>query len=163
MDIGWLDGTLWVVLAFSVVLGALRGLIREVVSLAAWLLAFVLAQVHAETVAAWLPTGVSVPVVRLAAGFVLIFIGVAVGGALLAWVLGHVLQAVGLRPIDRILGAGFGLARGVVVLLGVTLLVVALGVQSHPVWAQSDTAQILTLALTQLKPLLPGALAEYIP
>jgi len=163
MDIGWLDGTLWVVLAFSVVLGALRGLIREMVSLAAWVMAFVLGQVHAETVAAWLPAGVSVPVVRLAAGFALIFIGVAVGGALLAWVLGRVLQAVGLRPIDRILGAGFGLARGVVLLLGVTLLVVALGVQTHPVWAQSDTAHLLTSTLTELKPMLPGALAEYIP
>jgi membrane protein required for colicin V production len=61
------------------------------------------------------------------------------------------------------LGAGFGLARGVVLLLGVTLLVVALGVQTHPVWAQSDTAHLLTSTLTQLKPMLPGALAEYIP
>ena len=39
MDIGWLDWTLWVVLAFSVALGALRGLVREVISLAAWVLA----------------------------------------------------------------------------------------------------------------------------
>ena len=36
MDNGWLDWTLWAVLAFSVVLGALRGLVREVISLAAW-------------------------------------------------------------------------------------------------------------------------------
>ena len=163
MDIGWLDWTLWVVLAFSVALGALRGLVREVISLAAWVLAFLLAQVHAETVAAWLPAGVSLPAVRLAAGFALIFIGVAVGGALLAWVLGRFLQAVGLRPVDRILGAGFGLARGVVLLLGLTLMVVALGVQAHPIWTQSETAVLLTQTLQELKPLLPGALAEYIP
>ena len=163
MDIGWLDLTLWAVLAFSVVLGVLRGLVREVVSLSAWVLAFVWAQVHAETVAAWLPVGLTVPVVRLAAGFVLIFIGVAVAGALLAWVLGRFLQAVGLRPIDRILGAGFGLARGGVLLLGVTLVVVTLGVQTHPVWARSETAVLLTEGLYTLKPLLPGALAEYIP
>ncbi len=163
MDMGWLDVTLWVILAFSVALGVLRGLVREVISLMAWILAFVWAQVHAETVAAWLPAGIAIPVVRLAAGFALIFIGVAVAGALLAWVLGRFLQAVGLRPIDRILGAGFGLARGVVLLLGVTLVVVALGVQAHPVWTQSETAVLLTDVLTQLKPLLPGALAEYIP
>ena len=163
MDIGWLDWLLWGVLAFSVALGALRGLIREVISLASWVLAFLLAQVHAETVAAWLPAGVSLPPVRLAAGFALIFIGVAVGGALLAWVLGRFMQAVGLRPIDRVLGAGFGLARGVVLLLGLTLMVVALGVQAHPVWTQSETALLLTQTLQELKPLLPGALAEYIP
>ena len=163
MDIGWLDWTLWAVLAFSVVLGALRGLVREVVSLAAWVLAFVWAQVHAETVAAWLPVGLTVPVVRLAAGFVLIFIGVAVAGALLAWALGRFLQAVGLRPIDRILGAGFGMARGGVLLLGLTLVVVTLGVQAHPVWAGSETAVLLTEGLYTLKPLLPGALAGYIP
>lgn len=163
MDIGWLDWTLWAVLAFSVVLGLLRGLVREVVSLSAWVLAFVWAQVHAETVAAWLPAGVTVPVVRLAAGFVLIFVGVAVAGALLAWVLGRFLQAVGLRPIDRILGAGFGMARGAVLLLGVSLVVVALGLQAHPAWAQSETAALLLEGLNTLKPLLPGALAGYIP
>jgi hypothetical protein len=64
MDNGWLDWTLWAVLAFSVVLGALRGLVREVISLAAWVLAFVWAQVHAETVAAWLPAGLTVPTPR---------------------------------------------------------------------------------------------------
>jgi membrane protein required for colicin V production len=163
MDIGWLDWTLWGVLAFSVVLGALRGLIHEVISLAAWVLAFLLAQVHAETVAAWLPAGISLPAVRLAAGFALIFIGVAVGGAIFAWVLGRFLQAVGLRPVDRILGAGFGLARGVIVLLGLTLVVVALGMQAHPIWTQSETAVRLTETLHELKPLLPGALTEYIP
>jgi membrane protein required for colicin V production len=163
MDIGWLDWTLWAVLAFSVVLGALRGLVREVISLAAWVLAFVWAQIHTETVAAWLPAGVSIPVVRLAAGFALIFIGVVVAGALLAWLLGRFLQAVGLRPIDRILGAGFGLARGAVLLLGLTLVVVSLGIQAQPVWAASETALLLTEALQALKPLLPGALAEYIP
>jgi len=163
MDMGWLDGALWLVLAFSVVLGALRGLVREVIALASWLLAFVWAQVHAETVAEWLPAGVSVPVVRLAAGFALIFIGVAVAGALLAWVLGRFVQAVGLRPIDRMLGAGFGLARGVVLLLGVTLMVVALGVHVHPVWTGSETAVLLSNALLKLKPLLPGALAGYLP
>lgn len=163
MDIGWLDWILWAVLAFSVVLGALRGLVREVIALAAWVLAFVWAQVHAETVAAWLPAGLSVPVVRLAAGFALIFVGVAVAGALLAWLLGRFLQAVGLRPIDRILGSGFGLLRGVVLLLGVSLIVVATGLQSQAWWAASPTAAHLTRTLNQIKPLLPGALAEYIP
>lgn len=163
MDMGWLDGALWLVLAFSVVLGALRGLVREVIALASWLLAFVWAQVHAETVAEWLPAGVSVPVVRLAAGFALIFIGVAVAGALLAWVLGRFVQAVGLRPIDRMLGAGFGLARGVVLLLGVTLMVVALGGHVHPVWTGSETAVLLSNTLLMLKPLLPGALVGYLP
>jgi hypothetical protein len=43
------------------------------------------------------------------------------------------------------------------------LMVVALGVQAHPVWTQSETAMLLTLTLQELKPLLPGALAEYIP
>jgi membrane protein required for colicin V production len=163
MDIGWLDWTLWGVLAFSVALGALRGLTREVVSLAAWVLAFLLAQVHADTVAAWLPATVSAPVVRLTAGFALVFVGVAVAGALLSWILGRFLQAVGLRPIDRILGAGFGLARGGVLLLGVTLIVVSLGFQSSHFWKKSETATWLTRTLHEIKPLLPGALAEYIP
>jgi hypothetical protein len=30
-------------------------------------------------------------------------------------------------------------------------------------WTESETAMVFTDALTQIKPLLPGALAEYIP
>jgi hypothetical protein len=48
-------------------------------------------------------------------------------------------------------------------LLGLTLVVVSLGIQAQPVWAASETALLLTEALQALKPLLPGPLAEYIP
>jgi glutamine phosphoribosylpyrophosphate amidotransferase len=54
--------------------------------------------------------------VRYAAGFVVVLVAAAFAGGLVAWALKKLIEAIGLRPVDRTLGAAFGLARGVVLL-----------------------------------------------
>jgi steroid 5-alpha reductase family enzyme len=55
--------------------------------------------------------------VRYAAGFAVVFILAVFAGGLVAWGTSKLVEAVGLRPVDRVLGAAFGLVRGVVLLL----------------------------------------------
>ena len=43
--------------------------------------------------------------------------------ALLAWLIKKLVEAVGLRPIDRVLGAVFGLVRGAVLLLALAVVI----------------------------------------
>ena len=60
---------------------------------------------------------------RYAAGFVVVFIAVVFAGGLLAWLIKKLVEAVGLRPVDRALGAVFGLVRGAVLLLALAVVV----------------------------------------
>lgn len=155
----------WILLAallLSMVLGAWRGLVYEVLSVLAWIAAFVAAQWFAPTVAQMLPMGNASEPVRYAAGFVIVFIGTVFAGGLVAWAVKKLVEAVGLRPIDRMLGMLFGLARGVILLLAVAIVMNMTPLRAQPWWQESKGAGILTTALSGLKPLLPEAFAKYV-
>lgn len=155
----------WILLAallLSTVLGAWRGLVYEVLSVLAWIAAFIAAQWFAPTVAQMLPMGNASEPVRYAAGFVVVFIGTVFAGGLVAWAVKKLVEAVGLRPIDRMLGMLFGLARGVILLLAVAIVMNMTPLRTQPWWQESKGAGILTTALSGLKPLLPEAFAKYV-
>ena len=151
------------VLGLSLVLGAVRGLVFEVLSVLSWLAAFVLAQWFGPAVGAWLPMGNAAEPLRYAVGFVLLFVVVVFAGGLLAWGTRKAIEAVGLRPADRALGAGFGAARGVVLLLALAVVVNMTPLRSAQWWTESVGAGVSTAALRGLKPVLPAEFAQYLP
>jgi membrane protein required for colicin V production len=156
------DGVLLAALLLSAVIGLWRGLVYEVLSVAAWVAAFVAAQAYAGQAGAWLPMGEASPALRLAGGFAAVFIATAFAGGLLAWMVKRMVSAVGLRPIDRVLGAVFGLFRGGVILLALAVVVGMTPLHSNPQWQASVVAQTLAEGLVTLKPLLPESVARYL-
>ncbi len=158
-----LDWVFAAILVLSMGVGLWRGLVFEVLSLAGWLASFVLAQWWAPAVAEWLPLGQWSPPLRYAAGFVVVLIGSLVGAALLARLARKLIEAVGLRPIDRILGAAFGLLRGFVIVLAVAVVAQMTPLRDTQVWSESAGAQAAAQALKGLKPLLPERFGQYLP
>ena len=156
------DWVLLAVLLLSVLLGAWRGLVYEVLSVAGWVAAFVLAQAYADEVAVLLPLESLSPPLQLAAGFLVVFIAVAFAGGMLAWLVKKLVASVGLRPVDRILGSVFGLARGVVMLLAFAVVVSMSPLRDAPWWQGSAVADMLVATLHAIKPLLPEPVARYI-
>jgi membrane protein required for colicin V production len=150
-------------LVISMLFGLVRGFVFEVISLAGWVIAFVCAQWLADDVGHWLPFGDPAATWRYAAGFVLVFVGVAFGVGLVASLTRRLLAAVGLRPVDRLLGAAFGAARGVVALLALAVAVHLLSLTTSAWWRESQSALVLEAALRGLKPALPEKLASYLP
>ncbi|WP_342618418.1 CvpA family protein [Rhodoferax sp. GW822-FHT02A01] len=151
------------ILLASMVVGAWRGLVVEVLSLASWAVAFVLAQWFAPDVAAKLPMAGAGEQVRYAAGFVLIFVATLFAGALLGFVLSKVLSAVGMGAINRLLGALFGVLRGVVLILAITVVVGMTPWKSSREWQASTGVRWATSTLGLLKPVLPQEFGKYLP
>ena len=151
------------VLVASLLLGAWRGLVFEVLSLAAWAVAFVVAQWFAPDVAAMLPMSGAGDAVRYAAGFVLTFILAVFAGGLIAALVKKLMSAVGLAPVDRALGAAFGLVRGVIILLAATVVVAMTPLKSSGWWQESVGAGVSGAVLKGLKPVLPQEFGKYLP
>jgi membrane protein required for colicin V production len=158
-----LDWVVVAVLAASVLLGLWRGLVYEVLSVLNWLAAFVLAQWLAPRAAALMPFSRAGESVQYAAGFVVVFIGALFVGGLLAWVTSKLVEAVGLRPIDRALGGIFGLVRGTVAVLVLAVVVHLTGLKSGGWWTESMTAGVATAALRGLKPVVPERFGAFLP
>jgi len=157
-----IDWVLAALVLLSALVGLWRGLVFEVLSLLGWIAAFFVARWLAASVGVYLPLqGLSDPM-RYAAGFALTFIAALLAAGLLAALVRKVVSAVGLRPIDRVLGAAFGALRGVVVLLAVALVVDLTPFKRSEVWQQSLVAPVLALALGGLKSAWPDSLGRIV-
>lgn len=157
------DWILLVLLLASVAIGAWRGLVFEVLSVAGWIAAFIAAQLFAPQAAALLPMEVGAEPVRYAAGFVLVFVLTVFAAGFVAWLVKKMVEAVGLRPIDRMLGAMFGILRGLVLLLAVTVIVGMTPLGSSAAWKESTGAAVLSSWLKALKPILPEQFGKHLP
>lgn len=158
-----LDWIFAAVLLASMLIGAWRGLVFEVLSLMGWVASFFVAQWFADDMAALLPMGQSADALRYAAGFVVVIVGSVFVCGLLTWLAKKLVDAIGLRPADRALGAVFGVFRGVVLLLAVAVVAGLTSVQEALWWQESLGAPVLVEVLRGLKPALPEEFGRHLP
>ena len=156
------DWVFLAVLLLSMVIGAWRGLVYEVLSVLGWAASFYAAQWFAPRLASVLPFDSLSNSVRFAAAFVLIFVAALFVFGMLAFAVKKLVEAIGLRPIDRILGALFGVARGVILLLAAAVVINMTTLKQGQWWTSSIGAGILTTGLQILKPMLPPKFAVYL-
>jgi membrane protein required for colicin V production len=158
--LSWADWTLLAVLAASVLIGLFRGLVFECLSLAGWVVAWFAAQWAAPQLAPSLPMGAPGSALNLAVALSLCFIAALVVWGLAAKLIRMLIHATPLSVPDRLLGAVFGVLRGVVLLLAVSSVVALTPAAQSQAWRQSQGARWLASALQALKPLLPDAVAR---
>jgi membrane protein required for colicin V production len=158
-----LDWMFIAVLLLSMVLGAWRGLVYEVLSLVNWVLAFVLARWLALDAAHYLPMSTASEPLRYAAGFVVVFVAVIVLGGLVVVLIKKLTAAVGLSPVDRVLGALFGVSRGILLLLLATVVLHMTPMKNSMAWHESAGVGVSLGVLKDLKPMLPHDLDRFLP
>jgi len=156
------DWILLGVLVFSMLLGAWRGLVYEVLSVLGWVVSFFVAQWFAPDLATRLPVQSASDPVRYAAAFVLIFIATVFAAGLLAFIFKKLVAAIGLAPVDRLLGAAFGVLRGMILLLAATVVIDMTALKTSSWWQESKGAPLLSATLQALKPVLPEKFAKYL-
>jgi membrane protein required for colicin V production len=157
-----LDWIFLAVLLASMVVGAWRGLVFEVLSVLSWAAAFFAAQWFAADAAQWLPMAGAGESVRYAAGFIVVFVLGIFAGGLVAFLVKKLVTAVGLRPADRMLGAGFGLLRGVLLLLAATVVAGMTPLHGSAAWQEATGPRMSQTLLGMLKPVLPEEFAKYL-
>ena len=157
------DWILLALLAASMLLGAMRGLVYEVLSVMGWIAAFLLAQWFAPTVSEKLPMQGSGETLRFAAAFVLVFIASVFAAGLISSLMKKLISAVGLRPVDRILGAIFGAFRGLILLLALSVVVHMTALHESDWWLESKGGPMLMTLLKGLRPMLPEKFGAFLP
>jgi membrane protein required for colicin V production len=161
--LGWVDIALLSLLAISVIVGLLRGFLFEVLSLLGWVAAYFAAQWLGPMLAQHLPVGRPGSPVNLAAAFCLVFIGVLIGWAIAARLIRMVVNATALSVPDRMLGAGFGALRAIVLMLAIATVVAMTPAVRSQAWQGSRGAHWLHAMLQGLKPVLPHRMAQHLP
>jgi membrane protein required for colicin V production len=156
------DFVVLAILFGSLVIGMMRGLVTEVLSLCSWLIAFWCAKQFSPAVSGFVPQSFSGHGLRILAAFVLVFFLAWLATGLMRVVLTGLLERAGLGGVNRLFGAGFGLARGVVL---VTILALICGLTSlpgEPAWRDALLAHPFEAGALALRHWLPPALADNI-
>ena len=158
--LSWADLALLALLLISMLVGVWRGLVLEVFSLAAWVLAYFLAPWLAPALEGWLPDKLVQGGWQELAALVLAFIVILLICGLTARLIRMLLHATPLAFADRLLGGGFGLLRGLLLALLAAVLIGFTPFKRHPAWTQSVARPILHGSLQLAAPLLPKSLQD---
>jgi membrane protein required for colicin V production len=150
------------VLVASIVISTMRGLVREMFSLASWIIAFIVANAYSAPLARMLPEVVPGEVVRLILAFIALFIGARILMGLLTMALDALVQAGGLSLVDRGLGGLFGLGRGLVIVLAVVILCGMTSIPRQAFWRNALLSPLAETGARTVKPFLPAALAQHV-
>ena len=161
-SLGWVDLVLLDVLLLSIGLGRWRGFVLEALALVGWGVAYFAALWLGPQWAPHLPLGEPGSGLNAAAAFAAAFLAVLIAWGLASRLVRMLVNVTPLRGADRVLGAAFGLLRGVLLLLLLAVVVAQTPAADSPQWHRSQGAQWLSVALQGVKPLLPPDLAQYL-
>jgi len=151
----WVDYVIIGIIALSGLIGLMRGLVREALSLIAWIAAIWVALTFAHYFADLLTGYIALPSVRLMAAFAGLFVFTLMLAALVNYLIAQLVDKTGLSGTDHLLGVLFGIARGVVVVAILILLAGVTPIPRDPWWQQSvliEDFQGLTLWLRGFLP-----------
>lgn len=158
----WPDYAILGTIAISILVGALRGFMKEVFSLVVWAAAFIIAYQYGGNVAALMEDHISLPSARTAMGFTGLFIVVLLIGGLLNYLLGRLVESTGLSGTDRLLGGVFGAARGLALVVAVLLVAGFTPIPADPWWKDAQLVQRLMPFVEWSSGYLPENVSEHL-
>ena len=158
----WVDYSVLAIIGISVLLSIIHGLVRELMALAAWIVAFITAQLYAGAVAPLLPAAISNPALRVLGAFLLVFLAVLIAMSLVAAIVSRLVRSAGLGGVDRLLGAVFGFVRGLAIVMVVVLLAGLTMLPRQPAWRHAVFSAPLEALANVIKVWLPYDFSRHV-
>jgi len=131
------------IIAISILVGAIRGFVKEAFSLAVWAAAFLVAFQYSGALAMQLENHIELPSARTSLAFAGLFLSVLLVGGLITFLVGKLVEKTGLSGTDRLLGGVFGGIRGLALVIALIVVAGLTPVPQDPWFKQSRTIQSL--------------------
>ncbi|HSO07962.1 MAG TPA: CvpA family protein [Pelomicrobium sp.] len=156
------DYAVLAVVGLSVLVSVIRGAVREVLALAGWVAAFLIANLMAPHLALMLPVEIPGEALKLLIAFLTLFIGTLLVAGLATIAVAELIKAAGLTTLDRGLGALFGAARGGLIVLVAVLLAGLTAMPKERFWQEAALSGPLEAVAMDVKQWLPYSFAQRI-
>jgi len=154
--LNWIDYVIIGILVLSTVISLVRGLVREALSLASWIIAIWVGIQFSKSLSQLMVTWIHNDTVRLVVSFFILFAVTLIIGALVSYLMTQLIQKTGLSGTDRVLGSLFGLGRGALVVA----LIVLVGMMSHFTEKETWKKSVLIPSFKPLATWMHGFLPE---
>lgn len=141
-----LDICILLVVALSSIFGLWRGFVREVLSLLAWIAAIVVARLYSPHLAPLFSSITDNETARYVLAFAVLCFVTLLLGALINHFMTRLISLAGLQMTDRLLGALFGVARGVLI-VAVAVYFAAEFYSDRIWWVESQTLPYVQIVI----------------
>ena len=158
----WIDYVVLVIIGISALISLFRGFVREALSLFGWILAIWASLSFCKALSVFLEGIISVPSVRIAAAFLIVFFGCLICIGIINYFAGKLITGTGLSGTDRMIGVVFGAVRGVMVVGLLVLLAGFTAVPQDAWWEQSMLLKHFEIIAIEIRGLLPADIASNI-
>ena len=158
----WVDYCMIGLIGLSALVGLIRGLIRELFSIALWSAAIWLGLRFSRHFSGYLEPAIPIPSARGVAAFLAVFLATLLSGGLLGFLLGKLVDSTGLSGTDRLAGLVFGVGRGMLIIAVLVLLAGLTPLPQDPWWKQSTLIPPFQALAMWLRDQLPAGLASYV-
>lgn len=154
------DSVVLIIFIVSILLSIVRGIVRESLSLAGWVIAYMVAKAFAKDFVTVLPLSITDDSLRMLVSFSAIFLSVLIVMSMVTMLASALIRTVGLGSVDKFFGALFGFARGLLIVL---LLVLSAGLTTlpqEPFWRKALLSKPLETGVIMIIPWLPWDLSR---
>ena len=156
------DYIVLLIIGLSVLLSILRGGLRELLSLAGWVVAFYVGRTYTSLLIPLLPTGIPSESLKVLAAFLILFLATLLVMSLISITFSQLLKKIGLGWFNRFLGGLFGLVRGLII---VGILVLLAGLTNIPkdlMWRNAMFSAPLEAFVLSYLPWIPQNIAKHV-
>ncbi|MCX8513992.1 MAG: hypothetical protein RL017_152 [Pseudomonadota bacterium] len=152
-----------VIIAISTILALFRGAISEILSISVWLLAFLAMQRYGIYIDKYLPGSITNLLIRSFLNFLIFFILLAILFAILKKILAKIITTIGIGGLDYLLGALFGIFRGILICSILIVIMQMFKIDSTNSWQKSKFAPILTPTVKWIIQAMPKSFDKLTP
>ncbi len=156
------DFVVLIIFVVSISISVVRGIVRESLSLAGWVIAYMIAKAFAKDFVSMLPLSITGDSLRVLISFSALFLSVLLVMSLITILSSALVKTVGLGSVDRLFGAFFGLARGLLAVLLLVLLAGLTTLPQEPFWQKALLSKPLEAGVIMTMPWLPQDLSKRI-
>ena len=158
----WIDYAIVGLIGISLVIGLIRGFVKEAFSLAMWGVAIWVGLNFSREFSGFLVSVVSLPSALIAAAFAILFLITLMLGGLIGLLLGELVKRTGLTGSDRFAGMLFGIIRGMVVVAVCVMLAGLTPLPEDSWWKESVLIPPFQSLAMWLRDQIPSGVAGYV-
>lgn len=156
------DYAVLVIIGLSIILSVMRGLVAEVLSIAGWIAAFVVAKTYTSEMLPMMPQTIPTESLRVLAAFLVLFLATLLVATLLAIALSAILKKIGLGWLNRLLGAVFGIVRGLLIVCIIVFLAGLTDIPKDARWRNAMFSAPIEAMVLSMLPWLPESIAKHV-
>lgn len=156
------DYTVLTILGLSIIFSVMRGLVKEVLSILAWFVAFYVGRTYTDQMLPLIPADLPSESLRTLAAFLVLFLATLLLASLLAIAISAIFKKIGLGWLNRVLGAVFGVLRGVLIVCILVLLAGMTEIPKDARWKNAMFSAPIEALVVSMLPWLPEGISKHV-